>query len=154
MPDPKIVVSNHLQHFQMSCAASGMELILKLHSLVAPNFREFQDKYGDTNIGFEKLADLAAYNVQAHDEESLIDDGFAAIQEEINRGRYPLASIYCDPIGWHIWVAIPDRDAFKFVSKGYNIDNMLDISLSDARANLERYRKGRIHYATYDVVES
>src|SRR4051812_24897477 len=98
MSDPKSVVSKHLQHFQDSCAPSGMELILKLHSLVDAHFRDFQDKYGNTNIGFEKLADLVAYNVKAHDQEMPIKEGFDAIEKEVKDGRYPIASIYSDVI--------------------------------------------------------
>ncbi len=154
MCNHETVLSNHVQHYENSCAASGMELILKLHSLVCPSFRDFQDKYGDTNIGFEKLADMAPYGIRAEQHEMPIKDGFGTIQREVQRGHYPILSLYSEPVGWHIWVAIPDGDSFCLVSRAYGYDEPLQVDdLNTVRRILIQYRNGKIHFVTYDADE-
>lgn len=153
MRDHEIVFASHVQHYENSCAASGMELILKLHSLVDLTFRAFQDKYGDANIGFEKLGDLAPYGITAQDHEMPTDAGFEVIRTEVQRGHFPIVSVFSDPVGWHIWVAIPRGDSFRLASRAYGRDRPLEIGdLDYVRDNLKRFRNGRINFVTYDVV--
>ena len=150
MLNHETVLIDHAQHYQNSCAASGMELILKLHSLVNATFRDFQDKYGDTNIGFEKLADMASYGVHAQDHEKPIDEGCKSIKLEVRRGHFPILSVYSKPLGWHIWVAVPDGASFRLVSRAYRNDKPLKINdLDVVRQNLNKFSGGRVHFVTY-----
>lgn len=152
MHDDETVLRNHAQHYKLSCAASGMELILKLHSLVDLTFRDFQDKYGNTNIGFEKLADMAPYGIHAQHHEMPIEDGLESIRTEVQRGHYPILSVYNVPVGWHIWIALPDANSFRLVSRAYGCDDPVKINdLNIVRRNLNLHRKGRIHFVTYDA---
>jgi len=152
MSDRETILKHHAQHYRNSCAASGMELILKLHSLVDPSFRAFQDKYRDTNIGFEKLGDMAPHGVHAQDYEKPIDEGFQIVRSEVQCGRYPILSLFSAPVGWHIWVAVPHGDSFRLVSKAYGYDLPLDIdNLEMVRTNLNKYRNGKIHFVTYSL---
>ena len=154
MSNHKAILDSHAQHYQKSCAASGMELVLKLHSFVDAQFRDFQDKYGNTNIGFEKLADMANFGITAQDHETPIEDGLSRIQDEIQRGHYPILSMYSDRVGWHIWVAVPDGDSFRLLSRAYGYDETLEIDDLDVlRQNLTKFRGGKIHFVTYDLSE-
>ena len=154
MSDHMAILNEHAQHYQCSCAASGMELILKLHSLVDADFRNFQDIYSNANIGFEKLTEMAQYGVIAQDQETLVDDGFTSILTEVQNGRYPILSVYSDPVGWHIWVAVPDGESFRLISRAYGCDTPLEMNnLNVVRQNLNRHRDGKIHYVTYELAE-
>ncbi len=98
---------------------------------------------------------MAPYGVHAQDHELSLDEGFEAIRTEVQRGHFPLLSVFSDPVGWHIWVAIAGGDSFQLVSRAYGYDDPLRIDdLSDVRVNLNRHRRGRVHFVTYDVDES
>ncbi len=132
-----------------------MELILKLHALVDSDFRELQDKYEDTNIGFERLADLSEYGINAEDHETNIDEGFAEIETEVQKGNFPILSVFSDPVGWHIWVAVRDGESFRLISRAYGYNNVLEMNdLNVVRQNLNQYRGGTIHFVTYDLSEA
>jgi hypothetical protein len=150
------VLSEHAQHYEDSCAASGMELVLKLHSLVEPSFRGIQDKYGNTNIGFEKLRELELYGVWAQDKELPLAEAFAEIQSEVQRGHFPLLSVYDPSSGrWHIWAAIPHDHSFRLVSRAFGHNRPLEIDdLNEVRENLARHRLGKVHFIRYDVRSS
>lgn len=149
MPTPRETLAQHEQHYQNSCAASGMELVLKLHGLESSSFRALQDRYRDTNIGFEKLSDLLQWGVDAKDHEPTVDIGFAKLEEDARSGLFPLVSL---PSGkaWHIWVAVIEGDKVRFLSRGFNNPNILELPDSPAlRHAVATYRNGKVHFATY-----
>ena len=129
-----------------------MELVVKLHGLESDTFRALQDRYGDTNIGFEKLADLAAYGIEAKDHELPVVDGFKKIEDEVAAGRFPLVSLPSAPLGWHIWVAVRESSGIRFLSRGHGIPAVLDLPDSPGlRHTVATYRQGKVHFAVYEV---
>ena len=130
-----------------------MELVLKLHALVDPSFRGIQDRYGDMSIGFEKLEDMRSYGVLAQEQELPITEGFEKILSEVQRGHYPLLSVYSSNAGgWHIWAAIPHGDSFCLVSRAFGHETPLTIEdLSQVKDNLTQYRSGKVHFVTYEI---
>jgi hypothetical protein len=135
----------------MSCAASGMELILKLHGLVPIDFRGLQDKYQDTNIGFEKLDDLREYGITAKPEEVPFDEGMRLIESEIDRGHFPLVSLGSSVTGWYIWIAVRENESVRFLSKGFAIKDILEQGRHEASQILAVHRRGLINFATYEL---
>ena len=145
------ILNKHTQHYQNSCAASAMEMILKLHELEAPEFRTLQDRYRDENIGFGRLGDLAAYNIEADDHELLTADGFRRIQEEVDAGRFPLVSLPSNDCQWHIWVVVPGPNGIHFLSRTYLDPNILEQDdTPEFRQFIAQARNGKIHFAVYD----
>src|SRR5208337_2560782 len=114
MTPPREVLAKQKQHYQRSCAASGMELVLKLHALEPASYCALQDRYGDTNIGFENLADLLPCGIEARDHEPSVAHGFAKIEEEEKAGRFPLGSLP-GAVAWHIWVAVIGAGRLRFL---------------------------------------
>ena len=152
MKTPRDVLDKHVQHYPKSCAASGMELVVKLHDFEPDTFREIQDRYGDTNIGFEKLVDLAAYGIKAKDHELPVIDGFKKIEEEVADGRFPLVSLPSSLLGWHIWVAVREISGLRFLSRGHGIPTVLDLPDSPGlRHAVATYRQGKVHLAVYEI---
>lgn len=151
MPTPREILSKHEQHYRDSCAASGMEMVLKLHGLELLAFRGFQDRYGDRNIGFEKLADLLPYGLEAKDCETAVDDGLKRIEEEAKAGRFPLVSLP-GASKWHIWIAVIEAGNLRFLSRDYRITSILDLVDSPGlRHTLATYRQGKVHFASYEI---
>ena len=64
-PEFDRLLVTHQQWFQKSCAASGMEMLLKWHQKVDPNWFEFQREFQDTNIGWGQIARLQQFGIQA-----------------------------------------------------------------------------------------
>lgn len=150
MTNPDTVLASHIQHYRMSCAASGMEIVLKLHSLVESDYRALQDRYKDTNIGFEYLSDLAEFGITAISREDTISAGFQRIESEVKEGRFPLLSVHNESLGWHVWVAVPIESSFRLLSRSFNNPHTHEISdLNTVRLNLTEHRNGQINFATY-----
>jgi len=92
--------------------------------------------------------------VSFRDHEKPIDEGFALIQSEVQHGRFPILSVYCNPIGWPIWVAVPDGKSFRLISRTYGDNNPLEMNdLNDVRENLNQHRGGKINFVTYDLTD-
>ena len=128
-----------------------MEMVLKLHGLESVTFRGFQDRYGDRNIGFEKLADLLPYEVEAKDHEPTVGDGFKKIEEEARAGRFPLVSLP-GAAKWHIWVAVIEAGSLRFLSRDYQIPTILEMTDSPGlQHTVATYRQGKVHFATYEI---
>ena len=145
------VLSKHEQHYRDSCAASGMEMVLKLHGLKSVPYRGIQDRYGDINIDFTKLADLLPYGVEAKDDELEVADGFSKIEEEAKAGRFPLVSLP-GAVKWHIWVAVIEGDRLRFLSRNYQNPSILEKTDSPGlRQELATCRQGKVHFATYEI---
>lgn len=151
----KTIFENHVQYHKDSCAASAMELVLKLHGLVPESFRGFQDLYGDINIGFDYIADLIAYGLYARQEELPYVDGFKIIEEHVDAGRFPMLSLkYNATSKWHIWIAIRETSGIKYLTRSYK--NPLVFELHDSaefRYKAASYRNGRIHFAVYSIIK-
>jgi hypothetical protein len=146
------VLAAHTQYYEDSCAASGMEIVLILHALVPPDFRQFQDRYKNRNIGFEELADLQPYKVQASAEELPFAAGLSRISAECRQCRYPLVSAPSGVGKWHIWVAALQGSDVILGSRGYG--NPIPLFLRDMdrlHADLCQFRSGKIHIATYTI---
>ena len=130
-----------------------MEILLKLHGLESGSFRDIQDRYGNTNIGFERLADMLPYGIKAADEEQVIEKGFAKIEEETRHGRFPLVSLP-GASKWHIWVAVMEADKLRFLSRDYQNPSILEIpDCPGLRHTVATYRQGKVHYAIYDTIK-
>jgi hypothetical protein len=93
MPDPFEILAVHHQKSVNSCAAAGMELLLKLHDEERPDWFDFQNRFGDTNIGFEQLALLSPYGITATDHHLAKDQLTALLTVETQAGRFPLVSL-------------------------------------------------------------
>lgn len=128
-------------------------MLLKLHGLEWPAFRGLQDLYGDTNIGFEKLADLLPYGIEAKDHEPSVNDGFAKIEQEARAGRFPLVSLR-GPVKWHIWVAVIEDGRLRFLSRDFGNPSVLEQENdSGIRRRLIAHRQNKVHFVTYEIEE-
>jgi hypothetical protein len=127
MPDFQKILSVHRQLYTDSCAAAGMELILKLHEKKDPNWFDFQNEFEDENIGFKHLDRLSPYGIKAADGHLEKDDLVQLLITETQAGRFPLVSLpgfwtyntYTGgkgPHGFHIWTAIPNGKSFQLVA--------------------------------------
>lgn len=162
MPTCEEVIINHEQLHRDSCAASGMELVLKLHSLVDSSFYDFQDKYGDDGIGWGKLADLRQYDVFAQSQNLPRDEALEEVLQEVNSGHFPLLAIPDpDPQNSnkiHIWIAVPHRDprknSFRLASRAHNNSRPLwEEDLSRVEFDPHRKRCGKVEFVTYSLIE-
>jgi len=141
-----------------------MELILKLHEKVSPDWFGFQEEFQNTNIGFGKLDLLKQYEVSASDARLPREELVALLMREIQAGRFPLVSLprYWmhdlvtggrGPYGFHIWSAIPVTGSFCLVSGGN--DNFSPVVLPDFNIVMERIHHYEpdylIHHATYTL---
>ena len=152
MITPRNVLANHIQHYPYSCAASGMELVVKLHGFESDTFQTFQDRYGNKNIGFEKLSDLLVYGIDAKDCEMPIANGFHLIENEVDSGKYPLVSLPNLQGNWHIWIAVREASGIRFLSRGYQIPFIIDLPNShELRNKVAACRGGKVHFAIYNV---
>jgi len=116
------LVQRHVQKYNNqtggSCAASGIEMILKLEGLVPDNFYEIQDKYQYQNTGFAEFDGKNIHGLVFRARRlpwrdlSLTE----AMLTELNAGRYFLVSL---PVGgWHVFVVfLHNQDDFHAVSK-------------------------------------
>jgi hypothetical protein len=135
-----------------------MELLLKVHDKASFEFRAFQDKYQNANIGFEKLFELEAYGILARDKEIPQEIARVEIKEEIRRGRYPLVSLPSAHIPgrivFHVFIAVLDGESLRFLSRGYNemmpLDLKDDAVLSD---QILRLNGGLIKFCYYQFKE-
>ena len=112
-------LQQHRQLLPTSCAASGMEAILKLHELIPPNSFPYQDQFGGQNIGFEKISLLADHGLLAKDSMLELEGAISLLQQETDGGRFPLVSLLTvvngTPIGWHIYVAAKDESELLLI---------------------------------------
>jgi hypothetical protein len=151
MLTPREILNTHTQHYRDSCAASGMEMLLKLHGFEPAAFRVLQDRYGDTNIGFEKLADLLPYGIDAKDQEPTVGDGFSKIEEEARAGRFPLVSLP-GPAKSHIWVAVIEGGKLRFLSRDFQNPSVIELDDDfGLRLKLIVHRLNKIHFAAYEI---
>jgi hypothetical protein len=147
------VLASHRQLYSNSCAASGMELLLKLHSLVTKEFRGIQDEYKGQNIGFEKLDELKQYGIDASDQRTSIEDAVEQIEAEVQSSRYPLVSLF-DQLQFHIWVAISGGDGFVLRSRSYNNEAIARIDdVEELVTKSKQYQSGTLHFVTYELVD-
>ena len=143
MQPPRKILEAHKQHYKDSCAASGMEIVLKLEGLVTTDFREFQDKYPGTETGFTKLNELLRFGIDAKDKTLNLDEALVEIKSEIVAGRFPLVSLR--GAKWHIFTAVIEGDKIHFLSKDYNSEPILDIASDDSHLTQMK----SIHFVTY-----
>jgi hypothetical protein len=93
MPDLHEVLQHHRQKYPKSCAASGMEIICKCHGLIPLDDYRFQERFGDTNIGFEQAKLLNPLGIVAVERTLNILDCLDLLEIETNQGRFPLVSL-------------------------------------------------------------
>jgi len=67
------VLEGHQQWFPTSCAASGMEILLKFEKKIGLNEYPLQERYAGNNIGFEKIGDLGKWGIQVDKKECDLD---------------------------------------------------------------------------------
>jgi hypothetical protein len=151
---PHAAVTFHRQWYEDSCAASGMEILLKTHDMVAPDFREFQDRYQNMNVGFEKTFELEPH-LFAQDEELPQSQARARIKEEAKKGRYPLVSLPSGhrqgTIVFHIFIADLVGEALVFRSRYYG--DIVPIEMADdaaLAARIDSLNRGLIKFCYYD----
>jgi len=100
---------DHRQRFPTSCAASGMEVILKLHGLINGDDFRYQDRFRGENIGFRERGVLGEFNIEAQEEWLQVDQAIGRLIAETKGGRFPLVALHVDGPGgvlfWHILVA-------------------------------------------------
>jgi hypothetical protein len=70
-----------------------MELIAKLHGRMGSKETPFQDKYGDNNIGFEKLFELEELGFVTKKHDVPFAKAWSICVEESKAGRFPLVSL-------------------------------------------------------------
>lgn len=151
MADLVKILELHQQWFPASCAASGMEIVLKLHGKVAEEWFSLQHEFQNQNIGFSQLDKLAAYGLQAQESHLPKGDFLSRLQQECAAGRFPVFSL--PNLGltrlidgssagvreWHIWVGIPDGSKVTAVSKTFlrssplkitDLEPVIDLALS------------------------
>jgi hypothetical protein len=150
MNNPRDILTQHVQYSPKSCAASGMEMLLKLHSRQPASFRKFQDHYRNENIGFTRLADLTRYGIRAKAHELLIEEGISTIEREARSGKFPLVSLLGSQ--WHIWVAVIENNKLLFLSRDYENPEILQ-GENDFRIRqpLIDHRQGMINFVTYEI---
>ncbi|NJO61925.1 MAG: hypothetical protein HC836_27895 [Richelia sp. RM2_1_2] len=162
---PGIVFSSHNQWFPMSCTASGMEMILKLHDKVDVGWFGFQQEYQNQNIGFSKISDLASFGIQATDHQSDLDTFLKTLDSQSDMGLYLLFSIptvayqktfdhsYLGLGDYHIFVAGREQNRNFYRSKRFL--SSADIELPDIHLTWELCRTARpdylIHWVTYKL---
>lgn len=93
MPDLKEVLLAHRQLHDRSCAASGMEMILKCHGLIPLDDFRFQRQFGDTNIGFSRADLLISLGIDAKQQSLSIEESLDFLETETRQGRCPLVSL-------------------------------------------------------------
>tara|TARA_R110002111_G_scaffold164386_3_gene230550 strand:- start:4821 stop:5309 length:489 start_codon:yes stop_codon:yes gene_type:complete len=112
-------LQQHRQLSQTSCAASGMEALLKLHNRIDSDSFPYQTTFGDKNIGFEQVHLLSEHGLIAHDERLPLEDAITKLETETNNGRFPLVSLLTVvqdvPIGWHIYVALSEGSELRLI---------------------------------------
>jgi hypothetical protein len=146
MQTPRKILDAHKQHYKDSCAASGMEIVLKLEGLVPTEFREFQDKYPGPETGFTKLCEMRRFGIDATEKTLNWDSGLVEIRSEIVAGRFPLASLP-GAEKWHIFAAVIENDKIHFLSRDYKIDDTIDMASDDSR--LAEVRCKSVNFVTY-----
>lgn len=146
MQTPRKILDAHKQHYKDSCAASGMEIVLKLEGLVPTEFREFQDKYPGPETGFTKLCEMRRFGIDATEKTLNWDSGLVEIRSEIVAGRFPLVSLpgaqKC-----HIFTAVIENDKIRFLSKDYKIDDTIDLASDDPLLAQMRFKS--VNFAIY-----
>jgi len=96
---------------------------------------------------------MVPHGIHAQEHETPIEDGLKVIHTEVQRGHYPMLSLYNES-DWHIWIAVPEGNSFWLVSRAYGVDQPLLIDdLDSVRENLMDYRNGSMNFVTYNVEE-
>jgi hypothetical protein len=116
---PSEVLQWHTQKSQQSCAASGMEMILKSHGLIPLDDFSIQLKYVNQNIGFGKEDDLRSRGIAPSNKTKPIIEALSDIESEILEDRFPLISLPVhreeNRIWFHIFVAEPNSGLMRFL---------------------------------------
>lgn len=153
-------LQQHRQQLPTSCAASGMEAILKLHELIPPDSFPYQDQFGGLNIGFEKISLLSDYGLLAQDSMYDIDIAISLLQQETDLGRFPLVSLLTvvngTPLGWHIYVAAKDGSDLILIDPASSGGNTYAKSIHAVRSALRHTldavsNRPTIHILTYSL---
>jgi hypothetical protein len=133
------LLSAHQQWFPMSCASSGMELLLKWHGKKPNDWFGFQIEYQNQNIGWSKKGDLAQHGIQATEDRYDWTAFQAKFRSQAALGRILLFSLpttaYLDTIahGWkgfgeyHIFLAAEVEGKDVFTSKTFLRSDRFDI---------------------------
>lgn len=161
MPDFGKILYEHKQLHEDSCAAAGMELILKLHEKVAPDWFDFQNEYGNENIQFKRLDRLTPYGINATADHLGKDDLARLLVVETQAGGFPLVclpgswiyNVQGGPKGFHVWTAITNDNSFMLVAGGYKKDGHDVVKSFDELMNrIHEYQPDyQIHHVCYTI---
>ncbi len=147
----KSIADQHRQKFEDSCSPAAIELVLKVHGLVSDDFYDLQDKYQNSNVGFEPFAGKEICGVcftEHHDAPPFIKLR-STISIEHESGRGVIVSTI-EPNGKaHIWLATESTMyGAKALSKHFL--NTREIDLIAERLNILPHG----HYLTYELPRS
>lgn len=133
------LLSVHQQWFPASCAASGMEMLLKWHRKIPNEWFEFQSEFQNQNIGWEKTEKLAQFGVRAADSRCDWSGFHAKFREQAACGRIllfslPTTAFLCTVSGawkgvgaYHVFLAAAVEGKELFVSKSFGRSECLYI---------------------------
>ena len=155
MNTPKSLLVDHIQLHPMSCAASGMEAILKLHEKIPSNDFRFQKEFEGTNIGFEKLARLSEFGVSANSRLYTVDESMTLLENEVDEGRFPMVALITNNGSAHITIACLEGESVTLIDPA-KIGEPIASGRDDVRKILEDAGKrrgcGRVDIATYTIL--
>ena len=130
----------HQQWFPGSCAASGMELILKFHKKKDPDWFGFQSEFQNENIGWKKIERLKDFGILATNSQCDLDTFLAKLENQSIPHRLMLFSlptlgflnlIYGTLVGigpeYHIFLAAKFDQKSIFVSKQFLNLKIIDV---------------------------
>lgn len=155
------LLSIHQQWFHMSCAASGMEMLVKWHKKKGEDWFGYQKEFQNENIGWSKKDRLAEFGIQAKDFRCDWDTFHQTLKNQSAQSRILLFSIptigLFDLIGqkWngigyhHIFVAAMFGEENLFVSKQFS--NPHPIVIPDLKKSYDLIRQIDPNY-TIDVL--
>jgi hypothetical protein len=155
-PDETLqVVHHHHQKYNSSkggsCAASGVEMILKLEDQVPGSFYELQDHYKYENTGFGVFHNQTIKGLTFKSQRLPWADSSLTrlLHGELDAGRYSLISLLTG--GWHIFVVFRyDASDTITVSKGIPPGpNVTEPLIFNIRAGLRQFFEA---FSEFDVL--
>jgi hypothetical protein len=165
-PEFDKLLSLHQQLFPMSCAASGMEIILKFHKKVDFDWFDFQREFQNTNIGWNQVGRLQQFGVQATDSRCDLDTFYTTLESQSAQDRIFAFSLPTSAIrdlifdkwttvaNFHIFVAAKIDGETLLVSKRFLSSQIVQIRDLKETYNLIRQidRDYTIDILTYDLL--
>ena len=145
------IADKHSQKYQDSCSPSTIELVLKVHERVPPDFYELQDKYKNENVGFEPFAGQEVHGLRFTEHKEpppfIRLRGLVGMEHGANR-CVVVATI--EPHGKaHVWLTTePVIYGALAVSRAFEQMQTLEVDIF--RDCLDVFPHG--HYLTYELI--